>query len=125
MAPDLETTVGIASYANVLDQEVASLKAVVKDILKDIGARSELGIHLLSELEQSVMQLHSGLMNMRQGYNIDSMDRVIALEIELDKVELQKVHTKETTARDTLELKKVLWHYWLELQRVEASRRLL
>ena len=65
------------------------------------------------------MHIHSGLMNLRNSYAINtSLDAVIGLEHGLEAIAVQKVRTQEATARDSIELKKSLWHYiWMLKQR--------
>ena len=76
--------------------------------------------HLLSTLEKQVMRVHSGLMNVRSAYT-QSLDVVIGLEHDLELLSVQKVRTQETTARDLIELKKVLWTYLRLLKEKEAQ----
>ena len=104
-----------------LDREIAALADVVGDILKDIKERETLETDLLSELERSVMQLHTALIGLRQqSYTVNTLPGVVSLERELDRVEIQKIQTRERSARDLLELKKILWHYRLMLKRKEG-----
>lgn len=107
------------SYEQVLEQEVKALREIVKDILRDIKGREFLSTQLLSALEQQVMRVHSGLMNIRHTYtSSNSIDVVVGFEHDLELLSVQKVRTQETTARDLIELKQSFWHYlWLLKQK--------
>ena len=112
------------SPAQLLQTEIAILKKVIADILKEINKREHLEDKLLSALEQQVMHLHTELIREDRLY-IGLSQQTTALEQSLGAVEIQKIHTREKTAGDILDLKKLLWHYWLLLQRKEAQLYIL
>lgn len=107
-----------------LGSEIATLKTVVADILLEIEKRKSLEEILLSSLEKRVSHLKSELMNLQPSYSItrhfNRLERIIALEHDLEKAQLEKIHTQEATAKDLLELKKLLWRYWLLLNKKHA-----
>ena len=112
------------SYSSIIQAEVSALRTIVKDILQDIQGRKGLEGRLLSDLEGHVMRIHSGLMNLRSTYANTSLDAVIGLEHELGAITQQKIRSQESTARDLIELKKQLWHYFLLLKQKEAQLNL-
>lgn len=112
------------SPARLLQAEITSLKKIIADILNEIHRREYLEDRLLSALEQQVMHLHTELMREDRIY-VGITQQTTALEQSLGAVEIQKVHTREKTAMEVLDLKKLLWHYWLLLQRKEAQLYML
>ena len=123
--PSLENLLPVlyrGSYNKILEQEEKALRDIVKDILVDIKGRQLLGRHLLRSLEQQVMHIHSGLMNLRNNYTASaSLDAIIGLEHGLEAIAVQKARTQEATARDSIELKKSLWHYIWMLKQKQAQ----
>jgi hypothetical protein len=110
--------------AYFLHNEISALKAVVADILLEIEQRKSLEEILLSSLEKRISHLKSELMNIQPSYSIERhfnrLERIIALEHDIEKVHLEKIHAQTATTKDLLELKKLLWHYWLLLHKKES-----
>jgi len=108
-----------------LQVEISALELVVGDILKEMGQREVLEKKLLSSLEDRIMKLRSELMNLPVSYTFSFKDRQIALEQTIEEIFVRKIGTEETTQRDILELKKLLWEKWLLLEKKKAQRNLL
>lgn len=123
-APKEETLLSLLSDTTVLrivQQETAALEHIVNDIESEIKKREHLEQHLLDELEDRRQEHASELLNLRT----DCRDqRRILLEDRLEIISKQTLDVKIQTFRDTLELKKLLWHYWLTLQQKTAQRYL-
>ena len=104
-----------------LHSEISALKTVVADILLEIGKRESLEEKILAGLEKRVSHLKSELMNIEPSYSItrhfNRLERIIALEHDLEKAHLEKIHAQEVAAKNLLELKKLLWKYWLLLHK--------
>ena len=113
------------SPANILHSEITSLKHIVADILKEISQRKDLEGRLLSGLEKRAMHLRSELMNIQPSYTLNTLERIIALEHDVEWAQIEKIHTQERTAQDLLELKKLLWNHWLLLHKREAQQYFL
>jgi len=107
--------------AKFLRTEIDSLRKVVRDILLEMRERSELERTLLSGLEKRVMALNSKLGNWSKLYWIEIPRAVVELQENLDRVEIEKARARESSAKDLIELKKLLWHYWLLLRKKEAQ----
>lgn len=112
------------SPVRLIQVEIISIKKIIADILNEIHRREQLEDRLLSVLEQQIMHLHTELMREDRIY-IGITQQTTALEQSLGAVEIQKIHTREKTATEILELKKLLWHYLLLLQRKEAQLYML
>ena len=108
-------------YRQVLQKEVSALQDIVKDVIVNLRGRKGLEHRLLTALGRQESHVRSGLMNIRNIYSHISLEGVFALEHDLEMLGMQKVRTQETTARDMIELKKSLWHYWKVLQEKEAQ----
>ena len=100
-----------------IEKECDALQQVVGDIFFEIRRRKKLEGNLIKNLEHRVMHLNTELMNLPISYKINSLDRKIALEHDREFIELEKVKLQESTIKDIIELKKILWHYWLQLSK--------
>ena len=113
------------SPAQFIQHQVTALQQIIADILFEIERRKNLEENLLSGLEKRVMHLNSGLMNIQPSYSFNTLERKIALEHDVERIEIEKIHTQEIAAHDLIELKKLLWHYWLLLHNKEAQKYFL
>ena len=113
------------SLQNLLQHEKDGLQQVVGDILFEIGRRKNLESNLLTGLEKRISHLHSELMNTPSVYQLNTLERRIALEQDVEKIEIEKIHTQEKATHDLIELKKVLWHYWLLLHKKQSQINLI
>ena len=126
--PSLEYLLPLLSHntpTRILQSEIQSIRKVIEDILQEINKRKRLGVILLSDLEDRIMHLHSDLMNVDNVYLIGTPLGLANLKQSLEIVENQKVHSQENTSKDIIELKKLLWHYWLILKEKESMFNLL
>lgn len=105
--------------------EISALKKVIAVILQEVHHKENLEQKLLSSLESREMHLRSKLMNVKPSYTMNRLEHIIALEHELGQMAIQKVKTQEQSAHDIIELRKLLWHYWLLLHKKEAQRYFL
>ena len=109
------------SPAEFTKHQITALQQVVADILFEIERRKGLEGHLLSGIEKRIMHLHSELMNIQPSYHLNTLERKMGIEHDLEKIETEKTHTQERTSHDLIELKKTLWHYWLLLHEKQSQ----
>ena len=115
-----------ANYATrFLDTEASALESIIIGITQEIQTRKLLKTQILNELTARELELDSALMNLPSAYDRITLDQKLALEQRLERNDLEKISIRETTFRDTIELKKLYWHYWLMLQRKRAQRDFL
>jgi len=113
------------SPARFTQHQIAALQQVIADILFEIERRKSLEGRLLSGLEKRITHLHSELMNIPISYQPNTLERKIAIEHDLEKVEIEKNHTQERTSHDLIELKKIIWSYWLLLHKKQSQLYLI
>ena len=113
------------SPRDFLEAGGSALEQVIGDIFQEIGQRKVLEQRLLSSLEDRIMKLRSELMNLPVGYTFSFRDRQIALEQNIEQLAMRKAGVEETTSRELLELKKMLWEKWLLLEKTKAQQNLL
>ena len=113
------------SLQNLLQHEIDGLQQVVGDILFEIGRRKNIESNLLEGLEKRISHLHSELMNLPSVYQLNTLERKISLEQDVEKVEIEKIHTQEKATHDLIDLKKILWRYWLSLHKKQSQINLI
>jgi hypothetical protein len=106
-----------STVASLLESETHALCGMLSDIYQEIHQRKTLESELLSVLEYRELYLDSKKLNLRPYEIPDHARQLDALEKNLITVEQERIHTKQTTARDLLELRKISWHYSLVLHR--------
>ena len=109
----------------LIQVEISSLNKVISDILFEIDQRKRLESRLMGDLESRITHLHIQIMKTDNLYAIGPTQPAIELEHDLTRIEDKKIHTREQTMKDLLELKKLLWHYWLLLQKKQAQLSIL
>ncbi len=115
----LDSLLSLFSESTPLDlvkSEIQTLTVVVQDIYSEIHKRRQLGRSLVDQLLYREIYLDNHLANVYSVGRNSDVSRTTALEHELIGVEKSKVRVSEETARDVIELKKRLWHYWIALQ---------
>jgi hypothetical protein len=113
------------SVASLLDSETSALKKIVADILSEIDRRKAIEEEVLYSLEYGELTLESERHSLRPDLRKSDLEQTIAFDQNLVKLKEQKARSKEATAKDIIELKKIFWHYWLVLQHKEAVRGFL
>ena len=123
--PQNDSLLTLLSDPSVLlfvQQETVALEHIVHTLSQEIKERERLEQQLLDALEYR-RQLHSSDLLNLQGGALDR--RRTVLEERLELISQQSIDVKTQTFRDTLELKKLLWHYWFILQQKTAQRYFL
>jgi len=113
------------SPAKFTQHQITTLQQIIADVLFEIERRKSLEGRLLSGLEKRITHLHSELMNIPISYHFNTLERKIALEHDVEKVEIEKIHTQERTSHDLIELKKMIWSYWLLLHKKQSQLYLI
>lgn len=104
-----------------MQRKIVSLRQLVSAINHEIRRRQKLENNLLSTLFEREISLDIKLLNLRPSGDRIELETRTALEHSLEQVAQQRIQTKETTARDLIDLNKTLWHYWLELEKKQAQ----
>ena len=113
------------SAVSILESETRALCSVLSDIYQEIHQRKTLEAELLSVLEYRELNLDSRKLNLRPYEIPEDSRQLYALEKSLITLEQERIHTRQTTARDLLELRKISWHYFIVLHRKASLIRFL
>lgn len=110
-----------------LRSEIVALQKVLTEISGEILKRQSLEHRMLALLEKRELDLGTTLLRLEplHRHRQEDQPRIASLEQLVVGVERQKVMTRQAAARDVIELKKKLWHYWLLLKGKEAKRYVL
>ena len=106
-----------SSVSSLLEAETHALTTILSSIYQEIHHRKTLESELLSIIEYRELYLDSRKHNLRP-YEIPAdASQLYSIEKNLITLEQERIHTRQTTAQDLLELKKISWHYFLALHR--------
>ena len=108
-----------------LHTEIQSLQSAILSLYQEIQDRKGLEQKLLSGMESRENNLRSERMNIRPGYSLNFFERTANIETRLDSFLVEKTRARESSARDLIELNRMLRYYTLKLERKLAQLQML
>ena len=113
------------SVNTFLQQEISGLQLVIEDVLKSQKERESLEEKIVKQLEGRISGLKTQIMNLPISYTFNNLPRRTSLEQEIERIAIQKTLSQEVASRDLFEMKKLLWRYFLELNRKQSQLRFI